>query len=117
MKIGNKQLNNMQMGIVGLTVATAVIHIVLGVMFAPGGLILFGGNGVVYMLLLWALYWPMPIPALASIMPYIRWIFIGFTALTIVLYFVMNPTPFSDVLGLIDKAIEVALIVLLYLEK
>ena len=39
-----------------------------------------------------------------------RWVLVGYTTLTIVLYFVMAPL---TVIGLVDKMIEVALIVLL----
>ena len=41
----------------------------------------------------------------------------AFTAVTIVAYFVMNDQAWSSPPGLVDKAIEVALIVVLYLDS
>lgn len=48
----------------------------------------------------------------------LRWIFIAFTALTIILYFIIGgSTAFSNTLGLITKAIEAILIILLLLDR
>jgi len=92
-------------GIFLLALATAIIHLYLGFSF---GNTLFVLNGLGYLGLLAALQ--LPIPQLARFRPIVRWVLVGYTALTIVLYFVMAPL---TVIGLVDKAIEVALIVLL----
>lgn len=73
--------------------------------------ILFLLNGIGYLGLLIALY----LPALARYQHIIRWLLIAFAAVTIVLYFLFagfSPNP----IGLIDKVIEVALIVALFIE-
>lgn len=100
--------SNTKMLIIGLTVATAVIHLALGFLFSE---IMFILNGVGYLGLLGLMY--LSIPALASVKQYARPVLIGYTALTVVLYFVINDQAFTSALGLIDKAIEIALIVLL----
>jgi hypothetical protein len=92
-------------GIFLLALATAAIHLYLGLSF---GNTLFVLNGLGYLGLLAALQ--LPIPQLARFRPIVRWGLVGYTALTINLYFVMAPL---TVIGLVDKAIEVALIVLL----
>ena len=92
-------------GIFLLALATAAIHLYLGLSF---GNTLFVLNGLGYLGLLAALQ--LPIPQLSSFRPIVRWVLVGYTTLTIVLYFVMAPLM---VIGLVDKTIEVALIVLL----
>ena len=73
--------------------------------------ILFLLNGIGYLTLVTALY----LPALSRFQPIIRWLLIGFAALTIIMYFVVSgfvPNP----IGLIDKAVEIVLIALLLIE-
>ena len=99
----------MQIGIILLTVATAVIHFALS--FALSFDLLFAANGLGYLVLLALLY--LPIPALAPYRGLIRWLLIAFTAATVVAWaWVGTRGP----LAYITKAIEVALIVLLFLE-
>jgi hypothetical protein len=96
----------LRVGIVLLTLATAVIHLQLA--FPDPAFIL---NGLGYLTLLAALY--LPVPRLARYRNIVRWVLIGFTALTILLWILLGArTP----IGYIDKAIEVALILLLLLE-
>ena len=96
----------LQVGIVLLTLATALIHLQLA--FPDPAFIL---NGLGYLTLLAALY--MPVPRLARYRNVVRWVLIGFTALTILLWILLGArTP----IGYADKAIEVALILLLLLE-
>ena len=93
-------------GIVLLTLGTALIHLQLA--FPDPVFIL---NGLGYLTLLAALY--LPIPRVARYRNTVRWVLIGFTALTIFLWILLGArTP----IGYIDKAIEVALIALLLLE-
>ena len=96
----------LRVGIVLLTLATALIHLQLA--FPDPAFIL---NGLGYLTLLAALY--LPVPRLVRYRNVVRWVLIGFTALTIVLWILLGArTP----IGYIDKAIEVALILLLLLE-
>ena len=106
------RLGLLQIGIVILTVITALIHLFLGIGFFPGFLgIMFLLNGIGYLVLLAALYF---IPQLAARRGLIRWLMIAFTALTFVLYFVFNwPDHILEIPGLITKTVELLLIVLL----
>ncbi len=105
------KLSGRQIGIVLLAVATAVIHLILGIQF---GNVLFILNFLGYIALVVALYF---LPQLASQRATIRWILVGYAALTVILYFVMGEEPFSSGLGLATKAIEVILIILLVTDK
>ena len=91
-------------GIVVLALATAIIHIVLAV---PLNLIGFYLNGVGYIVLAAALC----LPQAGRYRRPIRWLFMGYTALTIVLWIVLG-WPYTAI-GYIDKAIEIALLGLL----
>ena len=104
--MGNKiTIGSLQWGIIVLTIATAVIHFSL---LLP----LFILNGLGYLTLLAALY--LPIPVLANYRNWVRWALMGFTALTIILWVIMGA---RSPLGFIDKALEVVLIVLLFIES
>ena len=108
------ELNPRRYLIILLTVIVGLIHlIVLG--------FLFGGvqwlpilNGLGYLALITALYF---IPQLAGMRPLIRWALIGYAALTFILYFFFDSNPFTNPLGLATKAMEVALIVLLLMDR
>ena len=96
----------LRVGIVLLTLATAIIHLQLA--FPDPGFIL---NGLGYLTLLAALY--LPVPRLARRRNVVRWVLIGYTALSILLWVLLGArTP----IGYIDKTIEVALITLLLIE-
>jgi hypothetical protein len=96
----------LRVSIVLLTLATALIHLQLA--FPDPAFIL---NGLGYLALLAALY--LPVPRLARYRNIVRWVLIGFTALTILLWILLGArTP----IGFIDKAIEIALILLLLLD-
>jgi FtsH-binding integral membrane protein len=102
-------------GIFLLTLATAVIHLYLAItafayMGLNFGVMLFILNGLGYLGLLAALQ--LPIPQLARFRSAARWALIILASLTIVLFFVMAPKPYT-IVGYVDKAIEVALIALL----
>jgi hypothetical protein len=101
-------------GIFVLTMATAIIHLYLaltaiGSMGFNFGVMLFILNGLGYLGLVAALQ--LPIPQLARFRSAARWTLVAFTALTIVLFFLMAPE--YTIIGYVDKAIEVALIALL----
>ena len=98
--------NALRGGIVLLTLATALIHLQLA--FPDPVFIL---NGLGYLALLAALY--LPIPQVARYRNAVRWVLIGYTALTILLWILFGArTP----IGYTAAAIEVALIALLLLE-
>lgn len=107
-------MNSRRYVIVLLAVVVGLIHlIVLG--------FLFGGvqwlpilNGLGYLALIAALYF---IPQLAGMRPLIRWALIGYTALTFVLYFIFDSDPLHNVLGLATKAMEVVMIILLFMDR
>lgn len=107
-------LGTRQLAILGLTIATALIHLVLGI--GSGGTfgILFILNAVGYLVLVAALYWTPA--ALRDRRSLIRWLLLAFTALTFILYFVFNWPNIFGPLGLVDKVVELLLIILLWLE-
>ncbi len=93
-------------GIVALTIIAALVHLSLS--FPDPVFIL---NGLGYLALLAALY--LPIPQVAHYRNLARWVLIGYTALTLVLWFAIGlRTP----VGYITAAVEAALILLLLLE-
>jgi hypothetical protein len=101
------QYSILRVGIIGLAIVTAVIHISL--LFPDPVFIL---NGLGYLALVGALY--LPIPMLARWRPYVRWLLIGYTALTILLWLAFGSrTP----IAYISKAAELLLIVLLLIEQ
>ncbi len=101
----------LRLGIIVLTVVTAVIHLYLG---PSSGLPPFVLNGLGYLTLLAALY--LPIPQLNPYQNAIRWLLVGFAALTIVLWLVITGGN-STAIGYIDKVVEVLLIILLVAES
>ncbi|MCL4834345.1 MAG: hypothetical protein KJZ86_18015 [Caldilineaceae bacterium] len=108
-------LGRLQYAVIVLTLLTALLHLALGIGFFQDTLgKLFVLNGVGYLALLAALYF---LPQFAGMRSTVRWVLMAFTALTIVAYFVMNDQALTSPPGLLDKAIEVALIVLLYRES
>ena len=108
------RIGPLQVGIIVLDVATAFNHLSLALARGlPVGLIpmLWLLNCIGYLFLLACLY----MPQLFQIQRFVRWVLIGYTALTIVVWAVItHGEPF--LLAYIDKVIEVALIVLLFVE-
>lgn len=101
-----KKFGPIQIGIILLTIATAVIHLALGI---PNGMVMFILNGIGYLVLVTALY----LPQLSKFQGLVRWALIAFTAVTILGWvFVGARNPIAYV----DKLIEVALVVLLFVE-
>ena len=90
-----------------LTAITAVIH--FSILFPD---VMFILNGLGYLALLAALY--APVPALEGHKPLIRWVFVGYTSLTFLIWLAVGErTP----IAFVDKAVELALIVLLLVER
>lgn len=102
-----------QIGIVLAALATAILHITL----FPD--IMFTLNGLGYLGLLGAFL--LPIPFFQQRRKMVWWAFVGYTALTIVLWVVMGDKTFvagtSSATGYYAKAAEVILIILLWTEK
>jgi hypothetical protein len=111
--IGRSRFGFLQVGIILLTLATAIIHFGLAVPAQWPFNLLFALNGAGYLALLAGLY--LRFPVLKRNRHWVRLLFIAYTLLTIILFFVMNTT--YGTFGLITKAIEAILIVLLAYEK
>ena len=108
-----QKLTPTQIGIIILTLATAIIHLVpLGISF---GNMLFILNGLGYLGLLGAIF--LPLDFLDDYRGYARWALVVYTIITIVAYFVVNPDALTSAFGLVTKAIEVVLVILLYLDS
>ena len=107
METTSRRFGLLQIGIVLLALATAAIHLTLNF---PD--VMFILNGLGYIGLVAALY--LPVPMFQQRRKMVRYVLIGYTALTILLWVVMGArTP----IGYIDKAIEVSLLVLLLFER
>ena len=106
-------LNPIRWGIVALTIITAAIHLWLGFGFLDSGGAIFALNGAGYLILLILLL--APIAPLAAYRPLIRWLFITYTAVTVFAWLLIDGAARTP-LAYFDKAVEVALIVLLWLD-
>lgn len=111
----SQSLGTRQYAIIALTIITAAIHLILGFPQLPGFFgIIFLLNAVGYVALVVALYF---IPGLAPQRSLIRWALLAYTAVTFILYFVFNWPDIWGPLGLIDKAVELVLIILLWMDR
>lgn len=106
-------LTSIQIGVVVLTLITALIHLALGFPFGDSFGILFLLNGLGYIALVAGLYF---LPQLAGRRSQVRWALMAYTGVTIILWLVMNGD-FTNLVGIFTKAVELALIVLLYLDR
>lgn len=102
-----------QIGVIVLAIAAATIHLVILGIFSRD--VLFILNGLGYLVLLGAIY--LPLDFLAGYRGLARWILMGYAALTIVLYFAINWPDVWDPLGIITKLIELALVILLWVDR
>ena len=107
MKTNSPQLGFIQIGIVLLAAATAVVHLTLA--FPDGMFIL---NGLGYLGLTAALF--LPLQFFKDHRSLVRYTLMGFTLLTIVLWAVMG---MRNLIGFSDKVIEIALIALLWIDR
>ncbi len=94
--------------IVGLALLTGLIHLFVG--FQSQFVLVLNGLGFIALAI--GLYL---LPQLANWSNHIRWVLIVYTAVTIVGYFAIFPQPLEYGLGLVTKAVEVILIVLLFI--
>ncbi|MFQ5436747.1 MAG: hypothetical protein ACE5FD_17970 [Anaerolineae bacterium] len=106
-------LGSRQYALIVLTVITALLHLLLGIGGEGFFQIAFILNGVGYLALLAAFYF---LPQFAGQRGMVRWAFLGFTAVTFILYFVFNWPDIWGPMGLLDKAVELVMIILLYQE-
>jgi hypothetical protein len=101
--------------VLALAAATAGIHISRALV-DPDISMLFWLNAIGYVVL--GLAYALPIPALEAWRSKIRWALIAYTATTIVLFFVWGAMSGDwPVIGFVDKAIEIALIAVLWLDR
>ena len=107
-------LDLLSVGIVVLAASTALIHFLLALSLGPPRLalfpLLFYLNAIGYIVLLIAYF----APPLARLRRAIRWLLVLYTALTFALWFVLDRH--HDAEGYLDKALEVALIILLLID-
>jgi uncharacterized membrane protein YeiH len=104
---GDRAIDPLRIGVIVLTVGTALIHLYLGLRGFP----LFILNGLGYLALLAALI--LPIPRISEYRNLVRWIFVGYTALTIFLWILVGA---RNAIGYADKIIEIVLVAVLVLE-
>lgn len=107
MQLQKIRLGRLQVAIIVLTIATALIH--LSLLFPDVVFIL---NGLGYLGLLAVLYVPLAI--FANRRGLARVLLMAFTAATIAAWIVMGS---RTAIGYIDKIIEIILIILLWLEN
>ncbi len=104
-----------QIGITILAVATAIVHLMLAVGAYTQGdtttFIMFTLNGLGYLTLLAATF--LPLPVAKNNPKLVRWVFIGFTAVTMLGWVIIGN---RNAIAYMDKVIELALIALLWLE-
>ena len=103
-----------QFGIILLVLVTASIHLYLATEMWAIGMsgTLFLLNGLGYLGLLGALF--LPLPFLDSFRPLVRIVFLLYTLITIAAWAVIGQ---RDAFGYIDKTVEVALVILLWIYR
>lgn len=110
------RIGGLQMGVIVLTLATAAIHLLLGFVQLSMGMmggVMFLANAVGYVGLLAALYLRLPIAFLSQNRSLIRWVLVAFAAVTILGWVAIGA---RNMIGYVDKAMEVGLIILLFVE-
>ncbi|MGB1249089.1 MAG: hypothetical protein ACPG8W_00535 [Candidatus Promineifilaceae bacterium] len=101
-----KRMTSLQLGVAGLTVATGVQHLLIG--FNGDTLLLLNGLG--YLALAAAMLLPLGLPdGVQRLLPIILGVY---TLATIIGYFALHTPAQYSTLGLANKAMEVALIIL-----
>lgn len=100
-----------QLVIIALTIATALIHIVLAIGTSDlVTTVMFSLNGLGYLALVTLLY----LPPLAGYRRRVRWALMAYTAVTILGWVVVGE---RSLIGYLDKVIELGLLALLFLES
>ncbi len=112
-----------RVAIIVLTLFTAIVHVWLGLGFLDSGgwAFVLNGAGYVTLLILYFVNWA----PLARLRWLVRWLFIAYTAVTVIAWiFIGTGSPIAGpvvmsgqtLVAYADKAAEVALIVLLWLD-
>lgn len=110
------RIGGLQIGVILLTLATAAIHLYLGFVQLSIGMmggVMFLANAAGYVGLLAALYLRLPIAFLSQNRSLVRWALVVFAAVTILGWLAIGE---RNMIGYVDKAIEVVLIALLVIE-
>lgn len=111
--------SNLRIAIIVLTLITAAVHVYLN--FNTGAFILqpaFVVNALGYLALLILFFKWVDVPFMRGREKLLWYGFMGYTALTIVAYFAVNGgMAFANPIGLFDKAVEVLLLIALWLHK
>lgn len=111
----NPRIGALQIAIIVLTVATALVHLQRAFLALQENDLfttaMFTANCLGYLALAAGLY--APIPSLAPYRKWIRWVFIGFTLVTIAGWLAIGA---REPIGYIDKVIEVVLVILLFMD-
>ncbi len=110
------RIGALQIGVIVLTLATALIHLWLGILQLTLGImggVMFVANAAGYVSLVAALYLTLPIDFLIKNRSLVRWALVAFAAVTILGWVAIGD---RGLLGYVDKVIEVALIALLVIE-
>lgn len=105
-----RSLDSQSKRIIGLALLTGLIHLFVG--FQSQFLLVLNGLGFIALAI--GLYL---LPQLENWKNQIRWVLIVYTAVTIIGYFAIFPQPLDYGLGLVTKAVEVILIVLLFIQS
>lgn len=112
MRGSRSHMRTMSYAIVLLTVITAGIHLYLSFKFPQPPDPIFLLNGVGYLVLLVALYFPHP--QLLAARKWLHWLLIAYTALTVILWVFFGA---RTAVGYLDKVVEILLLCLLWLEN
>jgi hypothetical protein len=110
------RLNTLQVSVIVLACATALVHLWLGVVqlsMGMGGGVMFLLNAIGYVGLVAALYGFVPIALLKQNRILVRWALVAFTVVTILGWIAIGT---RNEIGYLTKVIEVVLIVLLVIE-
>ncbi len=105
-----RSLDSQSKRIIGLALLTGLIHLFVG--FQSQFILVLNGLGFIALAI--GLYL---LPQLENWKNQIRWVLIVYTAVTIIGYFAIFPQPLDYGLGLVTKAVEVILIVLLFIQS
>ena len=105
-----RSLDSQSKRIIGLALLTGLIHLFVG--FQSQFILVLNGLGFIALAI--GLYL---LPQLENWRNQIRWVLIVYTAVTIIGYFAIFPQPLDYGLGLVTKAVEVILIVLLFIQS
>lgn len=110
MQIGTMKLSLVKIAIIILTLITAIVHIALG-----DPLFILNGLGYLALLAAYLLPWSLFVKRHGLI----RWLFIAYTLLTIILYFVFHADGSwqQDGLGMVTKLAEVILLLLIFIDS